>query len=309
MTPADPDRPADTCVYGSPAPELVEVSAGAVQVSPLVPGSAALEDVAPGSLSAMTVAAPPGTVERAYVLALALRALKPGGALTALAPKDKGGSRIAKALQAFGCTVEETGRRHQRICFARRPESPTGLEEAITAGRPRIVDALGLWSQPGVFSWDRPDPGSLLLVQALPPMAGAGADLGCGVGLLGHAVLSSPKVTRLDLVDLDRRAVEAARRNLDDPRACVHWADARTGPELADLDFVVMNPPFHDGGAEDRALGQAFIRRAHQVLRKGGSVWLVANRHLPYEGVLTPLFARVELRAEANGFKVYEARK
>ncbi len=122
-------------------------------------------------------------------------------------------------------------------------------------------------------------------------------------------MLAGAGVTRLDLVDVDRRAVEAARRNLGDPRAVFHWADARQAPELEGLDFVVTNPPFHDGGAEDRSLGQAFIRRAHAALRKGGTLWLTANRHLPYEGVLTPLFAKVVLKAEAGGFKVYEARR
>jgi 16S rRNA (guanine1207-N2)-methyltransferase len=296
------------CVYGAPQADLVEVPAGAVQASPLTPGAAALEDMAPASLSGAVMLAPPGTIERRYALALALRALKPEARLTVLAPKDKGGSRLGKELEAFGCTVQETGRRHHRICETRRPAAPSGLDEAIAAGQPRIVPELGLWSQPGVFSWDRPDPGSLLLLSTLPPMAGRGADLGCGAGLLARAVLESPKVTALDLVDLDRRAVEAARRNLDDPRAAFHWADARSEPDLKDLDFVVMNPPFHDGGAEDKSLGQAFIRRGRQVLRKGGVLWLVANRHLPYEGVLTPLFARVALKAEAGGFKVYEAR-
>lgn len=107
--------------------------------------------------------------------------------------------------------------------------------------------------------------------------------------------------------------MEAARRNIDDARASFHWGDARTcpipGPIAGDLDFVAMNPPFHDLGAEDKALGQGFIRRSHQLLRKGGVAWLVANRHLPYEGVLTPLFAKVELKADGGGFKVYEARK
>ena len=78
---------------------------------------------------------------------------------------------------------------------------------------------------------------------------------------------------------------------------------------LEGLDFVVMNPPFHDGGAEDRSLGQGFIRRAHAMLRKGGAAWLVANRHLPYEVVLGEAFGAVSLRAENGGFKVYEARK
>lgn len=297
------------CVYGAPPPRLADTPAGAVQVSPGAPGAARLEDFAPASLSGAVIAAPPGVVERRYTLALALRALKPGAPLTALAPKDKGGARLRKELEAFGCTVEEDARQHHRICQVVRPPAPTGLEAAIAAGGPQIAKDLGLWTRPGVFSWDRPDPGSLLLISALPSLAGRGADLGCGVGLLARAVLAQPGVSHLHLVDVDRRAVEAARRNLDDPRTVFHWADARTAPDLSGLDFVVMNPPFHDDGHEDRTLGQAFIRRGHQILRRGGVLWLVANRHLPYEGVLAALFAMVALKGEGGGFKIYEARK
>lgn len=296
------------CVYGAPPPALAEAAAGAAQVSPLIPGARALEALAPASLSSAVIAAPPGTIERRYVLALALRALQPGAPLTALAPKEKGGSRLRKELETFGCKVDEVGRQHQRICHAARPAAPEGLEAAIAAGGPQQLDG-GLWTQPGVFSWDRDDAGSQLLIAALPALGGQGADLGCGIGVLARAVLASPKVTALDLVDLDRRAVEAARRNVEDARARVHWADARSGPELAGLDFVVMNPPFHDTGLEDKALGQAFIRRAHQVLRPGGALWLVANRHLPYEAVLGERFGRVTPKGEGKGFKIYEARK
>ncbi|HQR91188.1 MAG TPA: methyltransferase, partial [Caulobacter sp.] len=44
-------------------------------------------------------------------------------------------------------------------------------------------------------------------------------------------------------------------------------------------------------------------------LRKGGDLWLVANRHLPYEAILNEQFAKVRLAGETNGYKVYEARK
>jgi 16S rRNA (guanine1207-N2)-methyltransferase len=299
-------HPHPFCVYGAPLAELAEVPAGAVQVSPLAPGSAALEDMA--DLSEAVIAAPPGTLERRYVLALALRALRPGAPLIAMAPKEKGGSRLAAELKAFGCTVEETGKRHQRLCETVRPEAPVGLDAAIADGALRFDDKLGAWTQPGVFSWDRPDPGTTLLLSALPTLTGRGADFGCGGGRIAAAVLAHTGVKRLDLIDLDRRAIDAAKRNVTDPRATFHWADVRDAA-LEGLDFVVMNPPFHDGGSEDRSLGQAFIRRAHQGLRKGGAAWLVANRHLPYEAVLGEAFSAVELRAETGGFKVYEARK
>src|SRR5207245_2471269 len=81
-------------VYGHPPQGLAAVPARAVQLSPLVPGAAALEDAPAGSFARLTIAAPPGTLERRFVLAHALRALAPDGELIALAPKDKGGARL-----------------------------------------------------------------------------------------------------------------------------------------------------------------------------------------------------------------------
>lgn len=297
-------------VYGRPPLSVAEAGPRAVQLSPLIPGSTAIETLANGALERITVLAPPGTLERRYVLAQALRVLRPSGRLAAAAPKAKGGARLAGELAAFGVEPAVESRRHHKICTLGRPDALQGLAEAIAAGAPRQDADLGLWTQPGVFSWDRVDRGSALLLRTLPVLAGRGADLGCGVGVLARAVLASPKVTGLTLVDLDRRAVDLARLNLADPRVEVLWRDLREPlAGVVDLDFVVTNPPFHDGGAEDRALGAMFIRRAADLLVKGGVLWLVANRHLPYEAELRDAFARVDLRAEADGFKVYEARR
>ena len=75
------------------------------------------------------------------------------------------------------------------------------------------------------------------------------------------------------------------------------------------LDFVAMNAPFHDAGTEHRGLALAFLKRASEALRAGGICWFVANRHLPYEAALKPLFKRAYLKIEAKGYKVYEAHK
>lgn len=304
-----PSSPA-AAVYGTVLPALADTPAGAVQVAPHMPGAASLEAMEAGSLASMLMLAPPGTVERRYAIAQALRALAPDGRLTVLAPKDKGGSRLAGDLAALGAPFNETARRHHRICVAGRPADLGAVEGAIAEGAPRYLERLGLWTQPGVFSWDRVDAGTAQLMERMPALTGRGADLGCGLGVLASRVLQSPAVSALVLVDNDRRAVEAARRNVDDARADIRWADVRVMEQApADLDFVVMNPPFHDGGAEDRALGQAFIRQAAEMLKKGGVLWIVANRHLPYEAVLAEHFARVTPHGEGAGFKVHEARR
>jgi 16S rRNA (guanine1207-N2)-methyltransferase len=297
-------------VYGAPPLELAEVGAGARQLSPLVPGAEALEDLPDAALTRLVIAAPPGAVEHRYVLAQGLRVLAAGGELIALAPKDRGGARLRKALEGFGCVVAEQARRHHRICHVRRPAACVGLEAAIAAGGLQRVAGLDLWSQPGVFSWDRVDPGSALLLAGLPAYAGRGADLGCGVGVLARAILASPGVTELALIDIDRRAIAAVSRNIDDPRARILQLDLRAPvPDLVDLDFVVMNPPFHESGAEDRTLGQTFIRRAAAMLHRGGTCRLVANVGMPYEAALDEGFAHVTPLGQKNGYKIIEARK
>ena len=99
------------------------------------------------------------------MLAQALRALKPGGVFAVLAAKDKGGSRLRKELEAFGCVVEDGAPASPHLPSA-RPETLSGLDQAIAEGGPRFVEGLGLWTQPGVFSWDRLDPGTALLLRA-----------------------------------------------------------------------------------------------------------------------------------------------
>ena len=297
-----------TLLYGRP-PVVFDPPGAATQTSPLIPGSTPIESVPDGSVDEVMIYAPPGVLERRYVLAQALRALKVGGRLDVMAFKDKGGSRLKKELLGFGVEVGETAKAHHRRCIVIRPEAVTGLDAAIADGAPRVVPGLEAWSQPGVFAWDRIDAGSALLAEHLPALKGAGVDLGCGYGALATVALRSPGVTSLRLIDLDRRAVEAARKNLEDPRASVEWADVRTMTADGDLNFVISNPPFHDGGAEDRRLGQAFIRKAAELLRKGGVAWIVANRHLPYEAELNAAFNRVRMVADAGGYKLFEAVK
>ena len=297
-------------VYGSPPAALTDVLPAAVQCSPQHPGSVDLADLSDGSVFSAAMLAPPGTLERRYALAQVLRALQPGGKLTVLAPKDAGGSRLVGDLAHFGCAAQSTAKAHHRICSIQRPAELTGIDAAIYDGGLQELPETDLWSQPGIFSWDRLDPGSALLLQNLPLLQGVGADFGCGNGMLAVAILASPDIAQLTLIDNDRRALAAAELNVADERATYLWTDIRSATMLPlNLDFIVMNPPFHIGPDEDRSLGLTFIKRAVGCLRKGGVLWLTANRHLPYEADMVLLFAEMVQVVSSNGFKVYKATK
>ncbi len=166
----------------------------------------------------------------------------------------------------------------------------------------------GWWRAPGVFSEDGIDKASALLASKFPAsLSGRVIDLGAGWGYLAKSVLALDGVTELTLVENDRYALEAAKRNLDDARARYVWADALTWRPDAPVDHVITNPPFHSGRKAEPALGQGFIRAGAAMLKPKGHLWLVANRHLPYEGTLEDAFRTVELHAETPSFKIFHA--
>lgn len=171
-------------------------------------------------------------------------------------------------------------------------------------------NADGFTTCPGVFSADGIDPGSAMLAAALPAkLPKTIADLGAGWGYLARAILERTGVDTLHLVEAEAQALDCARANVTDPRAQFHWADALTFAPPAPLDAVVTNPPFHSGRAADPDIGRAFIAAAAGMLKPSGRLWLVANRHLPYETEIARQFGDVKEVAGDRKFKVLLAAK
>lgn len=174
-----------------------------------------------------------------------------------------------------------------------------------------ITSDDGYVTQPGVFAEGGVDKGSAQLIAALPAkMGNRVGDLGAGWGYLTAEVLKlHPEIKQMDMIEAEQLAVDCAAQNVTDPRAKMHWADATTWrPETA-FDAIVTNPPFHTSRTADPSLGRAFIASAAKMLAKHGHLWLVANRHLPYEGALSDHFIRVEEIGGTGGFKLFHAHR
>lgn len=168
----------------------------------------------------------------------------------------------------------------------------------------------GFITRPGVFSADAPDRGSMLLAQALPDTLGPKVvDLGAGWGYLSRAILARKGVKRLDLVEAEAEAVTCAKANIQDDRARFHWVDATTFRPETLAETVVTNPPFHASRAADPGLGAAFIAAARRMLAPDGVLYLVANRHLPYDQPLSDHFLSVETIGGDAAFRLILAAK
>lgn len=247
---------------------------------------------------------------RAKVLARGLIALaveRTAGPVIVDGQKTDGVDSILKDCRKRGDLSEVISKAHGKL-FVLRGASADFADWALP-DTPQDVGE-GFVTVPGIFSADGIDPASRLLADSLPARLGKTvADLGAGWGYLSRQVLDRDEITELHLVEDDHRALDCARRNVPDPRARFHWADATRWRPEHPLDAVVMNPPFHTGRAAEPALGQAFIANAAGCLAPHGRLWLVANRHLPYEATLAHHFAHCEEIAGDNRFKVLAAHR
>jgi 16S rRNA (guanine1207-N2)-methyltransferase len=279
------------------------------------------EDALPQGAFPLVLALPPRQREEARaLLAKACAACAPGGVVVAAAANDEGAkSRESDLKQLAGALVVQS-KHHCRV-FRTTPGATfdAALVEAwksLDAPRRIAGDDVpggGFLSRPGVFAWDRVDAASKLLAAHLPnDLHGRIADFGAGWGYLGlQALARCPRVASLDLYEADARALALAGANLADAQVPVHfhWHDVAGGVD-GGFDAVVCNPPFHALGRGDRPdVGRAFIASAADALERGGALWLVANRHLPYEDALADGFASVRILAQQGGFKIVHAVK
>lgn len=237
------------------------------------------------------------------LIAQAAAEVAPGGWIAVDGQKTDGIDTALKDLRGRVELSESLSKAHGKLA-----SFVAGPDLSDWTATPHQVD--GFQTLPGIFSADGPDRGSVLLAAALPAkLGGKVADLGAGWGFLAAEVLKRPGVKRLDLVEAEADALDCARVNVTDPRARFHWADATTWRPETLLDVVVMNPPFHTGREADPALGAAFIRAARRMLAPSGELWLVANRHLPYDAVLADCFLEVRDAAGDSAFRVIQAIK
>lgn len=244
--------------------------------------------------------------------------LEDGGRLVVVGGNELGVKSAVKRLESeLGQDGEVVANRARgrAVSFVKRegvrPFEPSPPEVILETARGRIV----LSSAPGVFSADRLDPGSGLLLDHLDGLDDPEHlfDPGCGIGVLGLVALARFGSARATLADADRRAVEAARSNatrlaLAD-RCRVAWWDARTEVAPAEsCDLVLCNPPFHSGKAVDLAPARAIFRSLETVLAPGGTALVVTLRTLPFEAELRRL-GRLDQVAGRSGYKLLRIRR
>jgi 16S rRNA (guanine1207-N2)-methyltransferase len=296
-TEALPDLPVDRLLAVTPhAPDFAMLAAQGVAVQ--------AADPAPGSMGAVVVCLPRSRAEGMDLIARAC-ALTSGPVIVD-GQKTDGIEAVLRALKDRVDLSEPISKGHGKIAWFNAVPLEDWRAPPLRVTAP---DGRDFATLAGVFSAERVDPASALLAEAVPEgVKGVAVDLGAGWGYLSARLLArAPNLREMHLIEADARALACARANVTDPRAQFHWADATQPRRGLRADLVVMNPPFHQGRAAQPALGAAFIGAAAAMLSPSGTLWMVANRHLPYEGTLAAAFREVEELAGTPAFKLFRA--
>jgi 23S rRNA (guanine1835-N2)-methyltransferase len=165
-----------------------------------------------------------------------------------------------------------------------------------------------------VFSRDSLDIGTRFFLQHLPSRQGACdiIDLGCGNGVVGLIAAERSPAATVHFVDESFMAVASAKDNFQ--RVFGHRREAtfqvgnglmEVEPESADL--ILCNPPFHQQNTVGDQIAVSLFKQSQRVLRKGGELWVIGNRHLDYHNTLNRLFGSHTVIASNSKFIIVKA--
>ena len=165
----------------------------------------------------------------------------------------------------------------------------------------------------GVFSKSKVDEGSYIFLKVLLPLhlTGRILDLGCGYGPIGLTIAINSQEARVDLADINSRALALASRsgerlNLNNRVTFLHSDifEKIEGP----YDSIVVNPPIRAG----KIVTYRMYSESKQYLIDGGSLYVVIRRKQGAESALKyieTVFENVSVLHKEKGYWIIKATK
>ncbi|MCG9581647.1 methyltransferase [Vibrio tubiashii] len=171
-------------------------------------------------------------------------------------------------------------------------------------------EQIELNNLPNVYSGESLDLGARFMLEHLPqnPDLKHVLDLGCGNGVLSVKMGQLNPQIKLTCVDESFMAVESAQQNLianlgkEREIDCIA-NNCLDGMPAKDVDLVMCNPPFHQQQAITDHIAWQMFCDAKQILSVGGQLLVIGNRHLGYDGKLSRLFGKSNVKVVASNKK------
>ncbi|WP_027858562.1 methyltransferase [Marinobacterium jannaschii] len=235
------------------------------------------------------------------------------------------GAAMAKAIHTstlklcekiIGPTTTSLAKKKARLIFPTLDSSLQPAEDKYPSAYTLENTDYTIWNHAGVFSRDSLDIGTRFFLQHLPEALHPQQiiDLGCGNGVVGLIAAAKNPEAEVTFVDESYMAVASAQKNFEaafgDSRKARYIAtDCLKGIPQGCADLVLNNPPFHQQNVVGDFIALQMFRESLKVLKKGGELWVIGNRHLGYHSQLKKIFGNCELVASNRKFVILKAVK
>lgn len=214
----------------------------------------------------------------------------------------------------IGPTVTSLAKRKARLIFPTLGSDIEIAQSSLT--RYQTADGIECVNWANVFSHGKLDIGTRLLLEHLPPVKNDAhvVDLGCGNGVVGTTIAHTFAGGSVTFCDISHAAVASASATWEsnlggDDRARFLAVDLADPLADASVDLVMINPPFHDQHVVGDETARRMFVEARRVLRDGGEVRVIGNRHLGYHKRLRSIFGNMGTVASNPKFVVLSSRK
>ena len=216
----------------------------------------------------------------------------------------------------IGPTHTSLAAKKARLIFSQLDSSLTPGESPYPKSYTLEGHGFQITNHANVFSRDQLDIGTRFFLQHIPHNVAAQRiiDLGCGNGVVGLVAAAQCPDAELLFLDESFMATASAEVNFraafaDSRQARFEVTNCLKGVPAESADLILNNPPFHQQHAVGDITAWQMFKESRKILRSGGELMVVGNRHLAYHTKLKRLFGNCNMVASNKKFVVLRAVK
>lgn len=176
----------------------------------------------------------------------------------------------------------------------------------------QLMEKYNIVSYPGTFCYDSLDIGTRFLIPHIPKdISGKIIDLGCASGILGLIAKDNNPSSEVYLTDESVDAIESAKLTFKENGLEGNFVleDKLGGFVNNFADLILCNPPFHQNTRIVTDIANSMFKQSKKILKRGGRLLVVANKHLGYHKSLRKIFHNLKIIDSNSKFNIYSSYK
>lgn len=175
-----------------------------------------------------------------------------------------------------------------------------------------LNEKIKLFSDNGVFSKNRVDFGTNVLLNSLEDLSNVQSllDVGCGIGTIGICIKKKYNNIHVEMIDVNERAINLAKKNIQ----INHLKDIEA--KISNLyenvteqyDMIISNPPIRAG----KQIVHGIVINGLKHLNHNGCIYIVIQKKQGAESMkkkMEEVFENVQVVNKANGYLILKSIK